>query len=1307
MKTVLNHCKPKHLHQYLFYLFFASSVTGFSQNNTCGSATTLPINTGCATDYTFTSAATYTTITAPGCGGTNRDMWYTFVAQSASANIMLSNATIANLRIELYTGTCTAGLTSVACGSGTNITTSSLTIGTTYYVRVYTSTSGTGTFRICMTIPDPPNDLCANAVILNSASTCTITRGALTQSNWTTVTPIGCGVTNRNDVWYQFEAKSPNPTITLTTSMINPRLQIFTGSCGSLTSVACTNGTMAATGLTVGTIYYIRVYTDPNVTGTFTICVTDPVPVNDNCAGAVVLTSGLACTNTKGYLQSSSLSTTPVVNPFNCAGTVAYDVWYRFVAQTTSPTITLSNLGSGFAATAHIQLLSLSNNNCATGTYTSLYCSATGAPTIAADYLTVGSIYYIRVFSTTGTAPANGSNLSFDICVTDPVATTPYNDECANAVNLTTGGVCSGIPGSIAGATLSSGIGTSCAAGAMYDVWFRFTATTATTDVNLSGAGANFTNTGIEVFSGTCGSLTSISCNAASITNITTTPGNVYYVRVYSTTAQVPNGNAMFNICARGNGAAVRFGNSYVNISKKSTGGVVQVGDTLEIRMTINNTGGTFFNPRFVDNVPSNTQMLTGIADSIRIITNEGLTYKKYSLAAGDDAGTYLAAPPAGQFNIRLNLALGAFTANAPANNTVTETASATGQLQGTQRPRGNGSLLFAIAYRVRVTGNLDDTIKLNPAQFVYRTVAGGPDITVAADTFKILISVPQTLCANSLGLNNALEDGGTFGRGTSLNRNADLSSPISRYTFVNNTFNAQSIFDGRYGIVKNISPRNSTNRTARRIPNCDNPAAIANTDPDFCDNRSFKHWDIDGDHTGTNDAIGNAPPAKNADGGYMLLVNADFIASEAYRQTINNLCPDTYYEFSAWIRNVCPTCGADSTGAQFAGTTTAPSAGYPGVYPNLSFAVDGIDRYSTGEVDANGWQKRGFVFRTGSNQTSATLSIRNNSQGGGGNDWAMDDISVSTCLPSMSYSPTLSPSTCRGNVVEIRDTVRSYFPNYEHYKWQRSTDDGTTWSDIAGTSGNSTPVIVNGEWQFITSYTIPNSATTAANDGDRYRVVVSTTAANLTDNSCQITDGVSIINLTILDCDFDPLSTDLLSFNGRKENGIVKLNWSTSFETEPLKFQIEKSTNSRNFYTIGTINSYQNSNASLNNYIFNDTASGTTKLFYRIAMSNQANEKVYSRTIQLNTNLNDFSVGAITNPFKEQLQFEVNVTGETRLEAALLSLTGTVLHKQTYAAVAGYNSFSLRNLEALPAGVYLLQIGYKEKIITKKVVRY
>src|ERR1700744_138167 len=86
--------------------------------------------------------------------------------------------------------------------------------------------------------------------------------------------------------------------------------------------------------------------------------------------------------------------------------------------------------------------------------------------------------------------------------------------------------------------------------------------------------------------------------------------------------------------------APLKFGNSYVNISKKTVGGPVQPGDTLEIRTNfyVNSTyngSGFIYKVRYLDNLPTSTALLPN--DSLRLITNEGKTSRKYTYASGDD----------------------------------------------------------------------------------------------------------------------------------------------------------------------------------------------------------------------------------------------------------------------------------------------------------------------------------------------------------------------------------------------------------------------------------------------------------------------------------------------------------------------------------------------------------------------------------------------------------------------------------------------------------------------------------------------
>ena len=1017
-------------------------------------------------------------------------------------------------------------------------------------------------------------------------------------------------------------------------------------------------------------------------------------PANDLCAGAITLTSATTCANTAGTMYGATTSATTITAP-DCAGAVAYDVWYKFVAQTTNPTITLSSIGSAIT-NASMQLLS---NNCG-GTFTSYFC---GTTSINADYLAPGTTYFIRVFSTTGPDPTSVANAGFNICVVDPVSVA-FNDECVNAINLTPGvNTCPTVPATMAGATASSVPIAPCTGPVAYDTWYKFVANSNSSTITLAGAANNFTNRQIQILSGSCGSLTSVACGASPL-GFVSTAGTTYYIRVYSTTGPAPNGNADFTICVNGGAnAPVRFGNSYVNISKKTAGGVIEPGDTLEIRFTVNHTSGTMTNLRYVDNVPSHTSMMATANDSIRIITNEGLTYKRYTPDGTDaDAAVYKAVPGPGEYNIRLNVGFASGAApNKPVDNT-TNAASANGQMTSGDKPKGGGGLLFAISYRVVVTGAPGDTVKLFPGQFLYSN--GATPMTLTATPFNILISDPLDLCANSVGLNNAVENGGTFGAGATLNRSTDLSTPIAGYTYVPNVSANVAVNDGRYAIVKNISPRSGIDRNARRKPFCATGPAIGPNDPLSCNNRMFGgYWYVDGDHSGTNNSIGNVPPDANTPSGYMMMVNADYVASEVYRQTINNLCPNTYYEFSAWVRNICPNCGIDSLGAQMSGSPTAPANGYPGVLPNLTFTLNDLDYYNTGEIDTVGWLKKGFVFKTGPAQTTATFSIRNNAQGGGGNDWVLDDIAIATCVPSMVYSPSTSPATCQGNSLQINDTVRSYFNNYTFYRWQRSTDNGSTWNDVTVTV-DTTLTTVGSLYQFITTYTIPATHTTLADSGDLYRVIVATSNPNLNNATCLSTDASSIITLKVLDCGV-PLGIDFISFSGKLNHGNADLIWTTTKETEPISYSVERSYDGTNFTGIRTLPGSNNPNAANNTYKFTDIGV-QGKVWYRIAMLNKDNHKKYSRIIILDDQTVKFGLTNVINPFSTKLDFGITVSENSRIDVTLINISGKPIRKENFNVYEGTNNLTINNTEIIPAGMYILQIKNKDEIINKKVMK-
>jgi hypothetical protein len=92
-----------------------------------------------------------------GCTGVVQDVWYSFVATGSTHRITLGGTT-AGLSYSLYSGAnCSGPLTlhpGFGCAAGGTVTEyNGLTAGTTYFVRVSRSTTGTNVFTVCVGAP--------------------------------------------------------------------------------------------------------------------------------------------------------------------------------------------------------------------------------------------------------------------------------------------------------------------------------------------------------------------------------------------------------------------------------------------------------------------------------------------------------------------------------------------------------------------------------------------------------------------------------------------------------------------------------------------------------------------------------------------------------------------------------------------------------------------------------------------------------------------------------------------------------------------------------------------------------------------------------------------------------------------------------------------------------------------------------------------------------------------------------------------------------------------------------------------------
>jgi hypothetical protein len=521
----------------LLSLFFSlPHIFGQTPSANCGIGTGTGLTAGQAVTVNTAQTLGNPTVSLCGTGTAQRDAWYWFVATSSSTQVSFTPSGNRNAAVLVYDN-CGAS-TPIACGNayGNANTTETViintTIGSSYAIRLIrvsstNSIQGSLVFR-------PGNDNCTDAipVIASSNESCTSVSG---NSLGATQSSSGCSGSADDDVWFTFEATATSHQVTVTPgTMSNVVFQVYSGSCGSLNSLFCVNNSSSNTtaevqnisGLTIGSDYFVRVHSNANSTGSrgdFTICVNNIATSNDECSNAtpVIASNDLACSSVSGNTLNATQSQA------GCTGTADDDVWFSFQAVATTQTITVT------PNTLLNPVFQVFSGSC--GALSSMDCVNNSGGSATAEEqnisgLTIGNTYFVRVYSS-----ANSSGRgTFDICINN---TLPVNDDCSGAtlVTASTNETClSSVSSTSEGATtsMSACVGTNSA-----DVWFQFTATS---DKQLITILENTLGDAVvELFSGTCGSITSLGCTDNDLGNAeyayyeNLTVGETYFCRVY------------------------------------------------------------------------------------------------------------------------------------------------------------------------------------------------------------------------------------------------------------------------------------------------------------------------------------------------------------------------------------------------------------------------------------------------------------------------------------------------------------------------------------------------------------------------------------------------------------------------------------------------------------------------------------------------------------------------------------------------------------------------------------------------------
>jgi len=166
-------------------------------------------------------------------------------------------------------------------------------------------------------------------------------------------------------------------------------------------------------------------------------------------------------------------------------------------------------------------------------------------------------------------------------------------------------------------------------------------------------------------------------------------------------------------------------------------------------------------------------------------------------------------------------------------------------------------------------------------------------------------------------------------------------------------------------------------------------------------------------------------------------------------------------------------------------------------------------------------------------------------------------------------------------------------------------------------------------------------------------------------------------------------LPVTFTDFNGRKKGNVVDLDWSTAFEFNNNRFEIETAKGGGNFYRIGTVGSQGNSTSN-QFYAYSDYLPATGINYYRLRQVDIDGRSTYSRIISVVFDGKSKLITAFPNPAKDKLTVAFSKPAENVL-LRIIASDGKIIMTERLVSVLRNHEM---DIDQLAAGAYILEVN-------------
>jgi len=187
------------------------------------------------------------------------------------------------------------------------------------------------------------------------------------------------------------------------------------------------------------------------------------------------------------------------------------------------------------------------------------------------------------------------------------------------------------------------------------------------------------------------------------------------------------------------------------------------------------------------------------------------------------------------------------------------------------------------------------------------------------------------------------------------------------------------------------------------------------------------------------------------------------------------------------------------------------------------------------------------------------------------------------------------------------------------------------------------------------------------------------------------------------LDCSA-PLPVELLTFNAEPENSSVRLNWTTATEINNDYFDVERSSDGRNFSSIQKVRGGGTSSQMLN-YNLTDYEPLTGVSYYRLKQVDFDGKYTFSDILPVKFSVSKQLCTIQPNPSTDKVEVVLYTSGEKVIPVKLINAMGALVFQKGWVVHEGINRLPI-DVAQFAKGVYFVTLENGPEVSKLRLVK-